>query len=394
VTNQASILTNIYKLYFIQAIRWALFYMPIFILFLQENGLSMQQILTLQAIFSIAIILFEIPSGYLSDTLGRKKTMVIGSVLSLIGVCIYLVAQGFFDFLIAELFLGFGVSFISGTDSALLYDTLKEAGKEKLYKSKEAVMQSVASFSESLSSIIGGFIAIYSLRTTFVPYAILLVVAIFISLTIQEPKRQKNDSTLNAWQEVIKITKYCIKDHKEVAALIFYAGLIMASTLTMVFFIQPYFELIDLPLGLFGIVWAALNFSITIFALMAVKYELTLGRKNSLASLIFLTIIGYLGVAVFQSFWAIGFIFLFYFVRAVSGPILKDYVNVHLDSNIRATALSVKHLVGRLIFTIFAPFIGFITDIYSLQTAFLVSAVFFTLTGSISLLYLKKHNAL
>ena len=99
-------------------------------------------------------------------------------------------------------------------------------------------------------------------------------------------------------------------------------------------------------------------------------------------------------LGLFQSLWAIVFIVLFYFVRGVSTPVLRDYVNKIITSNMRATVLSVKNLVGRLIFAIIGPFIGWIADIYSLQLALLSSGSIFVVFGIISLLFLHKYKAL
>ena len=81
--------SNIWKLYVIKSLRWFLLVMPIIVLFFQENGLSMMEILLLQSIFSIGIILFEIPSGYFSDVMGRKNTIIIACILGFIGFLIY-----------------------------------------------------------------------------------------------------------------------------------------------------------------------------------------------------------------------------------------------------------------------------------------------------------------
>ena len=94
--------------------------MPIIVLFFQENGLSMKEILLLQSLFSIGVVLFEIPSGYFSDVVGRKTTIVLGCIFGFLGLLTYSFSYGFIGFLIAELLLGLGTSFISGTDSAII----------------------------------------------------------------------------------------------------------------------------------------------------------------------------------------------------------------------------------------------------------------------------------
>ncbi len=76
-----SLQSNITKIYSITFFRMFLIIMPVIIPFYHSLNLSMKQIFELQAIFSVATVLFEIPSGYLSDLLGRKTTLILGNFL-------------------------------------------------------------------------------------------------------------------------------------------------------------------------------------------------------------------------------------------------------------------------------------------------------------------------
>ena len=107
--------------------------MPIVVIFFQSHGLSMKEVFLLQSVYSIAIVILEIPSGYLADVIGRKNSITIGTVLGFIGFSIYIFTGDFWGFLVAEIIMGFGQSMISGADSAILYDTLLEAKEEDRY---------------------------------------------------------------------------------------------------------------------------------------------------------------------------------------------------------------------------------------------------------------------
>jgi len=386
--------SNIWKLYVIKALRWFMLVMPIIVLFFQENGLSMCEVFILQSVFSIAIVVSEVPSGYLADVIGRKVSIVAGCILAFAGFAAYSLSYGFWGFLIAELFLGFSSSFISGADSAMIYDTLLEVGSEDEYKKIEGRMLSVGNFSEGVAGLIGGFLAVVSLRTPFYFEAAITFFSIPVALSLVEPARHKFDNSEGSVKSILRIVKYSLHEHAEVKWLIIYSALVTVSTLTMVWFIQPYLKLVGLPLALFGVVWAALQFSVGIFSFYAHKIELFVGRKATLISLIVLTVIGYCLLSIFQSIWAIGFILIFYFVRGISYPVLKDYINRIITSDIRATVLSVTSLVRRLIFSIFGPIIGWISDLYSLSTALALCGIIFLFWGSISLLLLHRHKAL
>ena len=74
-----SVDSNIWKLYIIKALRWFLLAMPIAVIFFQDNGLSLSEVMTLQGIYSLTIAIMEIPSGFLADRFGRKQTLVFGT---------------------------------------------------------------------------------------------------------------------------------------------------------------------------------------------------------------------------------------------------------------------------------------------------------------------------
>ena len=73
---------NIFILLVLRAVRWFLVMMPVITIFYKEHGLSMQEIFVIQSVFAIGVVLFEVPTGYFSDVVGRKKTLLIGSVIS------------------------------------------------------------------------------------------------------------------------------------------------------------------------------------------------------------------------------------------------------------------------------------------------------------------------
>src|SRR3989344_1007370 len=391
--NTKQLYLNIPKLYTVKALRWLMFAMPIIVLFFLDHGLSMTQVIYLQVIFSLIIVGLEVPSGYFADKVGRKASIVVAAFLGFFGFLIYSFSFNFFGFLLAEIVLGIGSSFMSGSDSALLYDTLVECCVQEKYKKIEGRYIAIGSLAEGIASIIGGFLALVSFRTPIYFEVVAMFFAIPFSLTLVEPTRHHYQIARSRVREILKIVKYSLHEHKEIKWLIIYSGLINASTLTMVWFIQPLLQSVQLPLAWFGVVWAGLQLSVVVFSLTAHRYEAFFGRRRSLVPLIFIAVAGYVLLRLFQSLWSIIFIFFFYFIRGISGPILKDYVNRLISSDFRATILSVKALVGRVIFSIISPFIGWATDMYSLSVAFLLAAGLFAFFGIIPLLYLKKYHA-
>jgi len=133
--------------------------MPIVVLFYQDNGLSMSQIFLLKSIYSIAMVATELPSGYLADVWGCRRTILFGAFLGIIGIIIYSISSDFASFAIAEVILGIGFSFVSGADSAMLYDSLKAQNRESEYIKFEGRITSAGNFAEALAGVAGGLLA-------------------------------------------------------------------------------------------------------------------------------------------------------------------------------------------------------------------------------------------
>ena len=162
-----SLASNIWKLYIIKASKWMTLFMPVIWLFYEENDLAISDLFLIQAIYSVTIALIEIPSGYVADVLGRKNSLIVGTFFGFLGIIIYAFSFGFDGFLIAALCLGIGQSFTSGSDTALMYDTLVQLNRTDDFIKLEGRTISMGNFAEAMAFVIGGFLAEVSLRTPF-----------------------------------------------------------------------------------------------------------------------------------------------------------------------------------------------------------------------------------
>ncbi|MBW2187328.1 MAG: MFS transporter, partial [Deltaproteobacteria bacterium] len=150
---------NITKIYLIKTARWLMLTTPYLPLFMGENGIDKSSYGLLAAIHALSVILFEIPSGYLADAIGRKKTLIFGSLLGALGYVIYALSFSFSRFLLAMVTLGLGQSLISGSDSAMLYETLMSMKKAGEYSRYEGRIIAFGSLMETIGAPLGGLLA-------------------------------------------------------------------------------------------------------------------------------------------------------------------------------------------------------------------------------------------
>ena len=364
-------------------------YMPIVVPFYQSNGLNLKDLMILQAIYSISIVVWEIPSGYLADAIGRKVTIVFGAVLGVIGFAIYSATSGFCPFLTAEMTLGIGASLISGADSAILYDSLLEMRRENEYTRYEGWVSSVGNFSEAAAGILGGLLAkLISLRAPYIFQTGIALIGVPAALMLAEPSRQGEKMRYHM-KDILLVVKYSLYDNRILRRNIIYSSIIGASTLTMAWFVQPYFSLVNIPLALYGVLWTSLNLTVALTSMVAYRVERKLGPGRTMIMITLGVSLGYFAVGMFQALWALSFFYLFYMVRGIATPVLKNYINRLTTSEVRATVLSVRSFIIRILFAVIGPFLGWYAGKYTLAAAFLVAGVTFLMLGGVTVvLYL------
>ncbi|NSW45413.1 MAG: MFS transporter [Bacteroidales bacterium] len=380
---------NFYLLSLIKVSHWFMLVMPIIVLFYQSNHLSMHEIFILQSIYSISIVVFEIPSGYIADVIGRKKTILIGAWLGLLGYIIYSFTEGFWSFVFAEITLGIGQSMISGADSAMLYDSLRDDQNEKAYLKLEGRIISIGNFAEAIAGIIGGLLAIYSLRYPYYGQVIISAIAIPAAILLKEP-HCSNIRIALGWKQIFNVVKYSIKT-QVLFWNILYSSFIGVSTLTMAWFVQPWFIMNTVPAAYFGILWTLLNLTVGIASLFSYKIQHTFGEKKVHLFFNFIIIIGFLALG-WLPFWSgIILLFIFYIARGIATPILKNNINQFTPSNIRATVLSIRNFFIRIVFSVVGPILGYLSDKLSLKYSLTIGGIILGFVIILSFIFFLKN---
>ena len=113
-----SVNSNLWKLYLLRGLEFAWFPIPTIIIFYENHGLTISDALILKTILSLSILLWEIPSGYLADVLGRKTSLVAGGIIWTFSWLIYCTQTSFTWLAVAEIGAGLAGSLISGADTA------------------------------------------------------------------------------------------------------------------------------------------------------------------------------------------------------------------------------------------------------------------------------------
>ncbi len=383
---------NIFRLYMIKISKWLMLTMPIVFLFYRENGLGTQELFILKAVYSVSIVLMEVPSGYFGDMWGRKKSLVLGSCLGFAGFALYSISTGFWGFLICEIILGVGQSFISGSDAAILYDTLLWANRENQYLKIEGRLISLGNFAEAIAAPIGVALAVISLRTTFYCQALVAFTAIPAALYLFEPHKTDNRLRKRGIHHILAIVHYALVRNRALKWNIVFSSVMGTATLTMAWFVQPYLAFLSIPLALYGVIIPVLNITAGVMSMHAHHLEKRLGMAGTVFFIAISISCGYVGLGAFHTAWGLVFLCLFYVFRGVATPVLRNYINEITPSEIRATVLSVRSLAIRLSFVFVGPLLGWQTDLVGVPFALYMGGSLFMVTGCWSALMLMRDR--
>ncbi len=170
-------------------------------------------------IFSIRTIsssVFELPTGVLSDLVGRRMTVVLMQVSSVLSIICYAIGGSFFFLAIGAALGGLASALYSGNNSALLYDSLKEEGKEEHYSEYEGKTSSMFQIALAVSALIGSItLGFESFKFLFWLSVIPQVVGLVLAFKLVEPKQHYQVIDTNIFSHL----KEALKKFKENARL-------------------------------------------------------------------------------------------------------------------------------------------------------------------------------
>ncbi len=363
---------------------------PVIIPYCQSLGLSMEQVFQLQAFFGICVALMEVPTGYMADLWGRKKTLITGSLFWAVSATILAASQNFYHLLGYMFCAAIGTSLVSGTDTAFLYDTLKnhEVPREK-YTASIASLQFFELAGEASASIIGGLLALISLKTSAWAFAFVMWVPFIIALTLREPIYKKMDRKQHK-ENFHHILNLFNKDNilKFSCLNLLIWGL---STFIAVWVFQKHWQLGQISLGYFGIIWAVYNITVGLTGKRVEAWEKKYGPACLMVVLSLLPIFGYLGLAWLSGWFGVVAGLLFQVSRGMTHVLFQDAINWRIDSKYRATVNSFNSLAFRLGFALVGPAVGHGIDKWSMAgTMTTLACVFLALFFIFTLPLIKK----
>jgi MFS family permease len=363
--------SNITKLYAFSFLQMTLFPMAIITLFWKDRiGLSLTQILLLQGILSVVMVVMEYPSGYISDRIGYRVSLTLAALLGMVGWGIYTVAATFTHVMVAEILLGISLAFISGSDSALLYETLKQEGSEQEYARHQGRMSGYAQGGEALGAVFAGVLYVYAPLLPFILQIGVWFLVLLITRSMVEPPREISPHAGHL-VEALRTARYAFVENKSLRYTILLNSVLGIASFYPVWLIQPYMQHAGVPLTWFGPVWSGANLTVAFFSLISHRATGFLGERFMTLRFLILIIAGYLGLGVSGGVWGFLFYYLLTSMRGLRGPMMLNLTQKETPSANRAGILSLQSLCFRLLFVCTGPLVGMLADRGGVRQAFL-----------------------
>jgi predicted MFS family arabinose efflux permease len=371
-----------------------LFPIPIITIFWKDQiGMSLADIMTLQAIFSLAAVVSEFPSGYAADRLGRRTSLLIAAVLGIAGWVAYALGTTFVGMMVAEVVLGASMAFASGADSALLFTTLHEAERAGEYPHWEGCVRATAQASEAMSSGLGGYLYSLTPRLPFWLQVPIAVTALGTVVAMQEGPRAAPHERVSHAAQAWRIIRRTLLHHARLRTTMALSVTLGLSTFVMVWLIQPYMQSRGIPEPWFGPLWAAAHLYLAAVSLLSAHAAERIGPQAVLLACCLLVAVGYGALAFSTSAAAVAFYLCFMTIRGLHGPILINVLQRDAPEDARASVLSLNALLFRLGFAIIGPPVGMLVDRLGQESALaLIGAGFFTATLAAFAAFRRAHG--
>lgn len=356
---------NIYLMYMICLLQGMVFYGSVATAYRLTRGINLLQMGIIEAVFTLLMVILEVPWGYLCDRIGYKKTLIICNLIYFISKIIFYFAFDFKMFLLERILLAIVNSGLSGCDTGYLYECSKGNSTKVFayYNMMGTFGLFIASFVFSLyikdNINLSGYLTIF-------PY----LLATILTLFIDDVKKENT-----AHMPMVKHIKDFIKKPKILAFV--FAGVLLTDTMHEIntFLNQLLYQRVDIDIKWFGILYA-LMMLIGLSNAFLERFEKHFGQDKLFNSIYLIAILSSLVLLITRNkLIVILMIMLTVLCENMYYPLKNTKLNDQIISNDRATILSIYSMIGNTLAIFTNLSFGYSANI-SINTAIIISIIF------------------
>ncbi|WP_135823566.1 MFS transporter [Halorussus ruber] len=381
------------KYYLYQATVTFGFFWPVFTIFLLYRDLSYTQIALLNSLSAAVVVVGEIPTGYLGDRIGRRNSLVAGSVLITLSIFGFVFARSFAGFVFIWILWAFGQAFRSGSGDAWLYETLEDRLDEQQYTRVRGRGGSVNMWVSAATMLAAG--VLYDVRPVlpFVAAGVLNSTAVAVLLSMPKTRQfVEEDPSDDAFSilDALPLIKRRLTE-PPLRSFVLYVAVFFGVIRAADEYIQPItVNMLNFPEAALGPLYASFTVLSGVASYYAGDVEDALSTRWSVV-VVPLVLVVFLFVPMFVPLVALPAFFVIKSAQTVMKPIASGYVNDHAESVGRATVLSAVSMVYALVRLPLQPIGGVVADAMSPVVAF--AALGGLLLGTAVLVYVWEAPA-
>ena len=355
-------------------------------LFLLDAGLDNTQAFAVNAFFTVGQVLFEVPTGVVADTRGRRFSFLLGTATLMLATLLYLVMwevrAGLLGWAVSSILLGLGFTFFSGATEAWLVDALRATGYKGTLERIFARAQIVTGVAMLTGSVLGGVVAqVAGLGIPYVLRAALLGVTFLIAFRFMRDIGFTPARGASVGAEIGAVLRGSVDGglrNPPVRWLMLSAPFTAGVGIFAFYALQPYLlQLYGDPTayGIAGLAAAIVAAAQITGGLIVPRVRRLFRRRTDallvagVATVVLLVVIGlsnqFLVVLALIVAWALIF--------AIEGPLRQAYLNGIIPSEQRATVLSFDNLMGSAGGVVFQPILGRVADVNGYGASYVVS---------------------
>jgi MFS family permease len=356
-------------------------------IFLLDAGLSNLEAFAANAFFTAGMVLFEVPTGIIADTVGRRTSYLLGTVTLTLSTLLYVllweIDAPFWQWAVVSLLIGLGFTFFSGAVEAWLVDALNTTGFTGEMETVFGRGQIVTGAAMLTGSVAGGFIAQQaSLGLPFVLRGVILAVMFVVAFRLMHDIGFTPEKGGRPVAEMRKVASASIEYGWRVPAVkwLMVEALFSGGVGIYAFYaLQPYLlELYGDPQAyqIAGLVAAIVAGAQILGGITAPRIRRLFHRRTSaLIAMAGLGVVALGLIGVIESFWAvIGLIVVWGLLFAATMPIRQTYLNGLIPSRQRATILSFDSLMDSAGGVWAQPVLGRAADVWGYAPSYLLGA--------------------
>lgn len=365
----------------------------IWVAYLLIRGFNLLDVGLFEMIFHISSLTMEVPTGVIGDLYGRKTSRALGIITYFIYIAIMLLSMNYILIIIGFVFCGISYTFESGSGDALVYDSLKEIGKENSFMKVNGIREVIYQAASVFVLALTGLLLEGRHQLDFILTAILFVIALIMIILMKEPQIHHEEEDLNFRERMnihfIKTWKV-VTSNKRLTLLIIIGALLFAPVTSLFIFAQDYF--IYQGFSEKFMLWFLAGHSLfaAIGGLLASRVERKFGEKKLMYFLpILLSICFFSTLIPFYSF--IGFIVIG-FIDSLFFVVIFDYINKLTPSETRASVLSFFGMCFSFVMILTFPIMGLIGEWLSIFWSYVFISLIILIVVIVLIIILKNNH--